>query len=214
MTGITDSRRDLVLLLKRLQPVTVAQLARHRDSTQVAIRQHLAALEATGLVQRTAPRRTRQRGRPADRWVLTDLAVELFPDRHADLTVELLDSIRDALGADALQAVVEERGRRQAAAYGGLTRGLAPDDAVGRARAIAEQRSAEGYMAEVVVDDDGVRLIEHNCPVCEAAAACTGICASEHEVFASALGDGLAIEREQHLLSGDTRCVYRIRSAS
>ena len=33
---------------------------------------------------------------------------------------------------------------------------------------------------------------------------------SELEVFRASLGPSVSITREQHLLSGDTRCAYRI----
>jgi predicted ArsR family transcriptional regulator len=67
-------------------------------------------------------------------------------------------------------------------------------------------------MAEVVDADDGRGrlLIEHHCPVCDAARACQGLCRSELELFRSVLGPELEVTREQHLLSGDERCVYRV----
>ena len=56
-------------------------------------------------------------------------------------------------------------------------------------RALAERRSTEGYLAEVVTDDDDLILIEHHCPICTAATSCQGLCRSELEVFRAALGD-------------------------
>ncbi len=53
------------------------------------------------------------RGRPPVRWQLTAIAAELFPDRHADLTVELIGSIRAALGEEGLERVLEARGQAQ-----------------------------------------------------------------------------------------------------
>ena len=66
-------------------------------------------------------------------------------------------------------------------------------------------------MAEARADGDGYVLVEHHCPVCTAASACPGLCRSELEVFRAVLGPDVEIEREQHLLSGDQRCAYRIR---
>ena len=53
-------------------------------------------------------------------------------------------------------------------------------------------------------------LIEHHCPICVAATSCQGLCHSELELFRAALGPEVTVAREQHLLSGDTRCAYRI----
>ena len=115
------------------------------------------------------------RGRPPVRWQLTAIAAELFPDRHADLTVELIGSIRAALGEEGLERVLEARGQAQLTAY----RKALPDPAVSsvpvRVRRLAEVRSAEGYLAEVKSDDDGsLVLVEHHCPVCDAASSLPG----------------------------------------
>jgi predicted ArsR family transcriptional regulator len=80
-----------------------------------------------------------------------------------------------------------------------------------RVAALARQRTVEGYMAEARVDGDAVLLIEHHCPVCLAAAACTGLCRGELELFRGVLGADVDVERTQHLIAGDPRCVYRIR---
>jgi predicted ArsR family transcriptional regulator len=80
-------------------------------------------------------------------------------------------------------------------------------------RALAERRTLEGYLAEAVADGDGWLLVEHHCPICVAATSCQGLCRSELEVFQRALGDDVHVRREQHLLSGDTRCAYRISPA-
>ncbi len=76
-------------------------------------------------------------------------------------------------------------------------------------------------MAEVLLEprngadgaSGGYLLVEHHCPICEAATACSGLCAAELDVFQAALGEGARVERVQHLLSGDERCVYRVTPA-
>ena len=67
-------------------------------------------------------------------------------------------------------------------------------------------------MAEVRDADDGsFLLIEHHCPICDAAQSCQAFCSTELELFEDALGPGATVEREEHLLSGGARCVYRVR---
>ena len=83
-----------------------------------------------------------------------------------------------------------------------------------RLEALAKLRSAEGYMAEVIKEKPGTYLlIEHHCPICEAAKSCQELCAAELDVFKSVLGRGVRIERCKHLLSNSDRCVYRIQDA-
>jgi predicted ArsR family transcriptional regulator len=206
---VSDAQRRIVERLQRVDWAVAPGLADELGLTGAAVRQHLDALQSLGLVRAELGEPEGRRGRPAQRWKLTSLARSLFPDRHADLTVELLELMRAELGEEAVDKVVEARSARQAVAYG-----QALDRLQGRSRAerLAELRTAEGYVAEVVGDDDGsLLLIEHHCPVCEAASACQGLCRGELTTFRSALGDDVSVEREQHLLSGDARCVYRIR---
>ena len=210
---LTDAKRRVLDLLKRAGATEAAAIAATLELTPTGVRQHLAELETAGLVAR-ADTQPAGRGRPPVVWSLTEIAAELFPDRHADLTVELIAAIREAVGDDGLEQVIDVRARRQLDAYRSvLPAARAP--LAERVQALADQRTAEGYMAEVRTEDDGsCLLIEHHCPVCDAAESCTGICRAELDVFRGALGRRVTVEREQHLLSGDTRCVYRIRSST
>jgi predicted ArsR family transcriptional regulator len=201
-----DSKRKLVERLKRAD-ATPAELAVGLGLTEAAVRQHLDALERSGFVTRTM-RPPVGRGRPANVWALTDLARDLFPDHHDDLTVDLLAALRRALGDEGLDRVIAARTEAQLAAY----RQQIPASAPVRARvdALARIRTDEGYLAEVVEDDEGLLLVEHHCPICVAASACQNLCRSELDVFRAALGDDVHVERTQHLLAGDRRCAYRV----
>jgi predicted ArsR family transcriptional regulator len=209
---ISAARRRVLELLKRLGEATAPELAGRLEMTDVAARQHLAQLESTGLVrQRQAP--PRGRGRPAILWSLTDEAAAVFPDSHAELTVGLIDAIRETVGERGLKRIVEVRARDQVNFYDTI---LPPASASlkRRVEALARQRTAEGYMAEVITEKPGVYvLIEHHCPICEAARSCTGLCSAELDVFQRALGEDVRIERTKHVLSGDDRCAYRITRA-
>ena len=102
-----DTKRRIVDRLKRAES-TPGELAAALGLTEAAVRQHLDALATNGLVT-AATRPPAGRGRPAHVWALTDLARDLFPDHHDDLTVDLLDAVRRALGEDGLAAVIDAR---------------------------------------------------------------------------------------------------------
>lgn len=207
---LSPGRRRIVESLKTLGPSTPVQLAERLGLTAVAVRQHLAGLEALELVA-SAPLPTEGRGRPPSAWRLTSEAMALFPDRHGELTVGLIDAIRDAVGGAGLERILDARGAAQSAQY--ATR-IPEADLRARVEALAALRSQEGYMAEVRSEPDGsLLLIEHHCPICVAATSCLGLCRVELDVFQSALGPTADVERVAHLLDGDARCVYRIRGA-
>jgi len=208
--ALGDSKRRIIDRLKRNSRSVTVDLARQLGISEAAVRLHLAELEERGLVTHS-PGTAAGRGRPPKLWSLTDLAQELFPDRHGDLTVELVAAIRAAFGEDGMDAVLDARAERQAEALAMVV--PAGGSLADRAEALAAQRSREGYVAEVIVDDatGDLLLVEHHCPVCEAATACQGLCRTELALFQRALGPDAEVERTQHLLSGDERCVYRIR---
>lgn len=215
---ITGTKRRLLERLKRVDAATASELAASFGLTATAIRQHLEDLERAGLVVASTAG-SAGRGRPAQQWSLTPMAGPLFPDHHADLTVSLLEIVRETLGEDAIETVVDVRTRSQVTAY----RAVLPDPAEAplgeRVEALAHIRSLEGYMAEATpLDGDadsesGYLLVEHHCPICDAAATCQNLCRGELELFREALGPDVRVERTQHLMSGDQRCAYRVTPA-
>lgn len=211
-SGIGDAQRRIVDHLKRAGASTTTTIADALGVTTQAVRPQLVELEERGLVSAETVA-TGTRGRPPVGWALSPLAIELFPDRHGDLTVELLTAMRAELGEHAVDRVLAAR---DAGHLAELQRrmdaeGVADDDVGGRVAVLADQRSRQGYMAEVVPDGDDLLLVEHHCPVCAAAQTCQGLCRNELELFRSVVGDAGEVERTQHLLAGDERCVYRIR---
>jgi len=99
---VSDAQRRILERLQRVDWAVAPDLANDLGLTGAAVRQHLDALAALGLVHAELGDAGGRRGRPAQRWHLTPLARSLFPDRHADLTVELLDLMRSELGDDAV----------------------------------------------------------------------------------------------------------------
>ncbi len=149
------------------------------------------------------------RGRPKRHYRLTEAGHARFPDRHADLTLELIANVRSVFGEEGLDRLIATRETQQMARYGGAREG----DLRQRVTRLAEMRAAEGYMARVEEADDGaLLLIEDHCPICAAAQSCKGFCRSELSIFKMILGDDVSVTREEHLLSGGRRCAYRIRA--
>ncbi len=207
LADLSGAKRRIIERLKRADTATAPELAAEFGLTDTAIRQHLESLEASDLVERvTMP--TAGRGRPPVHWRLSASAAPLFADRHADLTVDLIESIRSALGDEALEKVVRTRADRQLAAYRTALAGT--DDPAERVHRLAELRNAEGYLAEAVEADDHIDLVEHHCPIQGAAGSCGSLCSAELSLFEQALGPEVAVQREQHLLDGGQRCSYRV----
>ncbi len=182
------------------------ELAAHLGVSAMAIRQHLYALQAEKLVTYTES--IRAMGRPVKLWRLTPAADRLFPDGYAELTLSLLQSMQQAFGEAGLNKLLDLRTAHQLAVYAAQI----PVEATlsQKLELLASLRTAEGYMAEVQQLEDGsFLLLENHCPICAAAALCTGLCERELEIFQQMLGH--EVERTEHIVTGSRRCAYRIQ---
>ncbi|WP_226623578.1 helix-turn-helix transcriptional regulator [Alloyangia pacifica] len=198
----------LLMTLKMHGAQTSTEVGRRQGITGEAARQQLMKLHEDGLV--AEERRSAGRGRPAVYWHLTDKGQARFPDTHAALTVDILRSISEVLGAEALDRIIAQRESETLAQYRAAMVGCSGTR--DRLEKLAELRSAEGYMAQVEEDEDGtLRLVENHCPICAAASFCQGFCRAEKAVFQNALGSGTSIERDEHIVSGGRRCTYIVR---
>ncbi|GAB2844360.1 transcriptional regulator [Pseudoduganella ginsengisoli] len=199
----------MLYLLKTRGPQSAQTLAQLLGLTSMGARRQLEAAQEKGYTDFADV--ADKVGRPSRRWHLTAAGHARFPDRHADLTLQMITQVRALFGEEGLDRLITARERDSEAQYRKQVE-QAPSGLVSKAAALAGAREAEGYMAEVEVQDDGsVLLVENHCPICAAAAACQGFCRSELNVFQRVLGDDCTVERAEHLLSGSRRCVYRIR---
>lgn len=199
----------LLFLLKTGGPSSTAALACRLKITGEAARQQLLRLEEQRLV--TAAPEIRGRGRPRQLWALTAEANRRFPDSHRELTAQLIQTIRSALGEVALDRVIAARGKELVRTYT-----LALQDLPGlpeRLERLVSLRNSEGYMAECRKQKDGYVLIENHCPICAASGVCQNLCRSELELFNEVLGPAVSVAREESIVNGSRRCVYRIQHA-
>lgn len=201
------TRRAIINLLKHEGAMDALALAKYLEISAMAVRQHLYALQAEDLV--TYQEEARPMGRPAKLWQLTSKANRFFRDGYSELTLDLIDAVIKVYQEAGLEQLLERRTCQQLQAYQAQIpqKGLL----VERLEALAQLRSDEGYIAQVQAQADGsFWLIEKHCPIEDAAAVCSALCRQELEMFECLLGKEVTIERIEHLLSGQRRCVYRI----
>jgi predicted ArsR family transcriptional regulator len=204
-----DAAADRILLqLKRRGPQRLNDLATVLGVTAEAIRQQVQRLTEDGLVDHETE--TGARGRPARLWRLTPSGHARFPDTHAEVTVQLIEAMRDTLGEAALDRVIAHREAAMRRQYEAALDGLSLGERVAK---LATLRTAEGYLAEWRATESGWLLLENHCPICAAATACQGFCRSELDIFRTVIGPDATVERTEHQLAGARRCAYVITPA-
>lgn len=207
--GGPSTAERILLRLKTRGPTATAELARELGMSSEAARQQLQKLAAEGLIASHLADTPARAGRPRQDWELSAAGHARFPDTHAQLTVQLIGSIRQLFGESGLDKLIQQREgdmrndyQRQCAGITSLPK---------RLEKLAELRSAEGYMARVEKEGRDWLLIEDHCPICAAASTCQNFCRSELQLFGELFGPQAEITREEHLPAGGRRCVYRIR---
>lgn len=196
----------IVNILKVNGPQTAKMLADMLQLTSMGVRQHLQALEQQQLV--TVEDRIEGRGRPTRYWLLAEASQSLFADRHDELSVQLIESVKTVFGDSGMEQLIQHREQQQQQLYANA---IAPHQGLAaQLEALAQQRTAEGYMATISQEDGVYFLLENHCPICSAASHCLNFCRSELQLFQTLLKPLASVERVEHILDGSRRCAYRI----
>lgn len=203
LAGYRGTRGELLLALKKAQPVTVQELAEQFGVSANALRRHLKELESDGAVR--YERVVHGVGGPVFAYSLTDAGEALFPRAYDQALTEALEVLRERVGMD---GVVEVFRRRWEALAAERMPELALLPLAERAAQLAELLSSLGYMAET----DAATLTEHNCAIRSVAERFPEVCAAEATFLEEWLGAN--VERRQHIASGATCCEYCIQSRS
>lgn len=203
--SFADNERA-VWILKTQGPQPLCKLADELKVTMEGARFQLLKLANEGLVQATTE--AKGRGRPKQIWSLTEAGNARFPDRHQDLALRLLCNMHKTLSPETLKEVLDATAKSTTEKYQEELKTVTGLDQ--KVRVLAEIRNREGYMAEYVNEGSSYLLIENHCPIQAAATCCSRFCQSEQDMFTAILGDQVRLERLEHILEGQRRCVYRI----
>jgi len=201
-----DSSEQILTLLKKRGKATSKSIADELYITKEGARKHLLNLLAGNYVKSSIE--IMGVGRPSTFYSLTDKGLSRFPDSHADISVQLLRSVKNLLGENALDLLINDRGKiiydrysKEISEAGTLEEKL---------EALCKKRSEEGYMAEWRKENNIFYLIENHCPICAAATECQKFCHSESQNFKKLFGNEYIIERVEHIVGNENRCVYKI----
>ena|SRR5581483_11074739 len=207
---LPEARRTILRALKRCGEARAEELAATLEVTASAMRQHLTALEAEGLV--THHQVKGSPGRPKHVYHLTASAEGLFPKAYGELTTELLDYVQEADPA-LVESIFAKR--RQRRIEGARTR-LDGKPFADRVVELGHILDEDGYLAEVEPmgnGDEGFRIVEHNCAILSVASKYGLACSSELEFIRAALPDA-DIDRVKHMMAGAYVCAYEVRPKS
>lgn len=207
--GGADRTRDAVArtILER-GPQSAAALGEQLDLSPAAIRRHLDALVADGLLAECEPRQSGQRGRgrPARAYAITDAGRAAFPHAYDDLATTALRYLRETGGEQAVVAFAEHRATALADALAGeVDQHAAPLE---RTESLAAALTAHGYATSTERATAGVQICQHHCPVAHVAAEFPELCEAETRAFERVLGT--YAQRLATIAHGDGVCTTHV----
>ena len=202
LAGFRGIRGDVLVAVKKSQPITASELAAAFGLTPNALRRHLTELEADGCLR--CVRQVRGVGGPRLAYSLTEAGEALFPRSYDTTLTTLLDTVREQRGADGVVELFRAQWERVAA---GAKEQLAALPLNERTQLLAELMSSYGYMAESdALPNGGEALIrEHNCVLRAVAEKFPEVCVAEERFLAA------VVERRKHIASGASCCEYCVK---
>ncbi len=202
-----SSDRPLLDLIRRQGPLTVAEMSKALMVTPTAIRNRLARLTGSGMVEREAE--SGSRGRPRHAYRASEAAQKRLGQNYADLAVALWDELMHSVEDTKLRRLLFGRVTdRLADLYREQLRG---DEWQGRMVQLGTILHDRGIEAEVTGGDGGMLpvLRQHSCPYFELAQADPTICAMERKMFEKVLGHALRLS--QCRLDGHRSCDFEAK---
>lgn len=196
-------RGQILLELKRMQPLAAKDLAERFVVSANAVRRHLKELEADGLVEHTRERRGH--GAPTYAYQLTADGEGLFPKRYDEALTDVLTFVARTIGRSEVQRIFAERFRAHADR---LQAELAAASFEEKVAAVVDLLSRQGFMADWKVEGGRVHIAEHNCAVQAAAERFPEICAAEADFLRRVLATD--VQRQTHIPSGCNACEYSV----
>jgi len=202
---LPETRGALLRFIKAKGSTALADMATHLNMTREAVRQQLAGLEQDGWVQRAAQRKAPGQGRPTTLFALTAAGDHLFPKFYDVLTVELLDTLAETLGTDALRRMLASLTDKQVAHWQNKLRDLPLAE---RIEALKGFYFEQDPFTQVEHDAQGAVLVEHNCPYLNLAMQRPQLCSVTVSTLSRLLG--VRVRREARFQAGDRRCAFRV----
>jgi DeoR family suf operon transcriptional repressor len=196
-------RADILVELKKSQPLTAKDLAKRHGVTPNAIRRHLKELEVDQLIEYV--RQQKGRGAPTFTYRLTHAGEAVFPKRYEEQLTGVLTYLEQRGGRQEVRKFFDEQFRNQAAA---LVDRLEGSSIQQRIEAVVELLQQQGFMAEWSVEGGTVRIAEHNCAVQAVAEKYPELCEAEVEFLRDILKTD--VQRAAYIPKGCNACEYAV----
>jgi predicted ArsR family transcriptional regulator len=208
--NLPSAARSILDLLKRNGSATIRELARELHLSYEAVRQQIAALSTAGWIVGAAAAAAAgvagaAAGRRPQRYRLSEAGEHLFPKHYDALTTELLGTLLETGGEQAVLAALERMTQTRLARWRAVLEGLSFEQKLQALRGLYEEHDAH---MQLQWEGRTPLLVERNCPFLNVARSHPVICSVSVSLLAGALG--LRVVRERRFQDGDGYCAFRV----
>ena len=209
LPSLTSADREFLERLHRLGDATVKELCVDLSVTATAIRQRIQRLLAQGLIAQTSVHNSR--GRPRNRYSLSDAGLRQLGDNYSDLAQFLWQELTQIEDADVRQRILSRLKMQMVERFGRDVHGTSLPDRMDRLR---DSLVAHGFDVEVDVDRSGESslpiLRENSCPYHDLAHQDSAICELEQQVYSEILGT--EVELTTCCRDGHSCCEFEVQA--
>ncbi len=195
-------RLEILNTIKRTKGLSVNELVAKMKMSYMGIKQHCLTLERDGYLDTW--RRPQKMGRPEMVYRLTKRTHDLFPCDSNDLTLELLQSVKEIYGPNAPEKLLFNVFERKTAV---LKERVTGESVADRAMWLAKQREHEGFMSQFLTEEkDGPQILECHSPIMNLLDEYPIIARFEQDLVEAVLGT--PVRREETRTSGLYECAF------
>jgi predicted ArsR family transcriptional regulator len=203
-----QTQRELLRLLQSERDgCSIDTLRSALNISRNAVRQHLTALLAQGLVAHGPIMPTG--GRPERRYVLTEAGRELFPRRYVELASSLIREIGSSMGEAQLLKILMRLGDEVGKELEGKLKGASSAQ---RCEAIAAAMMELGYEAQAETKGASREIVAKNCVFHHLAKNHPAVCRFDLAFLARASGQH--VEHTECIVRGGNTCRFRFSRGS
>jgi predicted ArsR family transcriptional regulator len=197
------------MLLKQNGSETISSLGTKLNISSEGIRLHLIQLERDGYIKRNTEKIVSKGGRPAIKISLTSKGETLFPKHYDALSIEVMDTVTQHLGKDALKKVLSAMVDTRIRDWEQRLKGLSLAE---KLEALKNLYIPNDLFMDVDYDREtkSTILIERNCPFYDVAMQRPVLCNVTLNTLNRLLG--YRVVREKRFQNGDRCCAFRIKT--
>ncbi len=201
------TRGQIIELLRRQRELSIAELSDAVAIAVPAVRRHLEILAGEGLVEYRSVKQPA--GRPFFAYRLTEQARESPASGYARLLERMLmdaAAMPDNAGRALLDTLLERMSQHLAEEYRSRIHGETLEE---RVSSLIDALHSEGILERWERRDDGIHLLNDDCPYRRAAMAAHEVCDSERRAISLLLGE--EVDQIGRMVDGHACCEYIVR---